>query len=115
VGIRRRQRQQRGVERDLSPREQRGDIGQEDGHEVSVAALDGGAHRRAGEQRDGPESIAVSRSDEWRRPCRVQVIERHVTQVRALRQRFDQRRRRRGRTVHEQRHPARNRLHRVSG
>jgi hypothetical protein len=115
MAIRRRQLQEGDVERDRAAREQARDVGEENRDEVGAPFIDRPPQRRAGEQGNRGEASLVLRLGERRRSGRVQVIQRHVRQVRPAGQRFDERRRRGGGAVDEETHPARDAGHGLRG
>ncbi len=106
VPVRRRQLDDRHIEREPSRREQRGNVGEKHRDEIRSSFVDRPAERRADEQGDREEAFPVFRSGKWRRPLSVHVKQLHIGEVRAPRQRLEERRRCGGRAVDEDAHAA---------
>ena len=83
-----------------------GDVGQKDRHEVRAPSSMALRTGWTGEQRHRTEPAAMFRIDERRRAAGVQVIEGNVGHRGLRTQCLEQRRRRRGRAVHEHVHAA---------
>jgi hypothetical protein len=90
VAVRRRDLHQGHVEGDSTRREQFGNVGQEDGHEIGAPFFDGLAQGRPREERRRKEPPLVSWIGERRGPLQVQVIDLHPLEVGACREGIDQ-------------------------
>ena len=115
VAVRRRELEEGHVDSHLARQEQRGNVGQEDRHEVRVPAIDGVAHGRPGEEGHGAKAATVLGSRKRCRTAGVQVIQRDILQIAAPRERFEQGRRRGGGAMNEDVHTAADARDRVVG